>query len=79
MANMNHSVGFFDRQFREQLRKQDPALNPFERVALAHCRGRVLDFGCGLGNLAVSAARAGLTLKPSSGKAATTPWCRSAC
>jgi tellurite methyltransferase len=57
---MNHSVDFFDRQFQAQLRSQNLELNPFERVALAHCRGRVLDFGCGLGNLAVSAARTGL-------------------
>ncbi|MEQ1683675.1 MAG: class I SAM-dependent methyltransferase [Burkholderiaceae bacterium] len=60
MPNMKHSVGFFDRQFREQLCKQDLELNPFERVALAHCRGRVLDFGCGPGNQAVRAARTGL-------------------
>lgn len=60
MTRMNHSVDFFDRQFQAQLRTQDLALNPFERVALAHCHGRVLDFGCGLGNLAVSAARSGL-------------------
>lgn len=57
---MNHSVGFFDRQFRAQLQARELELNPFERVALDQCRGRVLDFGCGLGNLAVSAARTGL-------------------
>lgn len=53
------SVRFFDTQFRRQLREQDLALNPFERLALPYLRGDVLDYGCGLGNLALAAARRG--------------------
>ncbi len=53
------SVRRFDEQFVRQLRDGDLALNPFETAALPYLRGRVLDFGCGLGNLAVSAARRG--------------------
>ena len=37
----------------------DFALNPFEALALPHVRGRVLDLGCGLGNLSLAAARGG--------------------
>lgn len=53
------SIRFFDEQFRRQVRADDLALNPFERQALPFLRGTVLDFGCGLGNLAVAAARQG--------------------
>lgn len=56
---MSGSVDFFDRQFRDQIRTGDFALNPFEREVVALVRGRVLDFGCGLGNLALACARAG--------------------
>lgn len=59
----NRSVEFFDRQFERQLREPDFALNPFEQAALPHLRGRVLDFGCGLGNLALAAARAGCSVR----------------
>ncbi|MBK9133793.1 MAG: methyltransferase domain-containing protein [Betaproteobacteria bacterium] len=55
----HHSVRFFDAQFRRQREANDFALNPFEQLALPHVRGRVLDYGCGLGNLAVAAARRG--------------------
>lgn len=54
-----HSVDFFDRQFQRQIAEGDHALNPFERATLPHLRGRVLDFGCGLGHLALEAARRG--------------------
>lgn len=53
------SVGFFDAQFERQVRAAEFALNPFESVALAYAAGRVLDYGCGLGNFAVAAARRG--------------------
>jgi tellurite methyltransferase len=55
----NRSIAFFDAQFRRQVAAGDYALNPFEAAALPHLRGTVLDYGCGLGNLAVQAARRG--------------------
>ncbi len=55
----NSSIEFFDHQFERQVRAHDFALNPFEAGALPHLRGRLLDFGCGLGNLSVEAARRG--------------------
>lgn len=56
---MHHSVRFFDTQFQRQIRQGDFALNPFEKLAIPLLRGRVLDLGCGLGNLSVAAARLG--------------------
>jgi tellurite methyltransferase len=53
------SVAFFERQFRQQVAGRDFALNPFESAVLPHLRGSVIDFGCGLGNLAIWAARSG--------------------
>ena len=58
----SHSVDFFDAQFRQQIERGAFALNPFEAAALPFLRGRVLDFGCGLGNLALHAARHGHTV-----------------
>lgn len=58
----NHSVDFFDRQFRQQSANRDLGLNPFENAALPYLTGHVLDFGCGMGNLAVAAAQRGCTL-----------------
>jgi tellurite methyltransferase len=58
--NRNQSVEFFDTQFQKQVANGDYALNPFEKAALPFLRGRVLDFGCGLGNLSIEAARSGL-------------------
>lgn len=55
----NPSIQFFDDQFRRQVAADDFALNPFETAALPHLRGQVLDYGCGLGNLSVAAARRG--------------------
>lgn len=55
----NASVRFFDEQFRRQLQAGEHALNPFERAALPYLHGKVLDYGCGLGNLALEAARRG--------------------
>lgn len=60
--NTSSSVEFFDRQFRQQVENQDFQLNPFERAALPHLHGRVLDFGCGLGNLAMAAAAQGCSV-----------------
>lgn len=56
---MNRSVDFFDTQFERQICGEDFALNPFEQLALPFVRGRVLDLGCGLGNLSVEAGRRG--------------------
>ncbi|MEW6705782.1 MAG: class I SAM-dependent methyltransferase [Pseudomonadota bacterium] len=58
----NSSVSFFEEQFQRQVRESDLQLNPFERTALPYLRGRVLDHGCGLGNLAVAAARQGCSV-----------------
>lgn len=57
--NPRSSIEFFEEQFQRQVAARDYALNPFERAALPHLSGRVLDYGCGLGNLALHAARAG--------------------
>ncbi len=53
------SIRFFDQQFQRQLRDADLQLNPFEQRALTWLQGRVLDYGCGLGNLSRAAARRG--------------------
>ena len=53
----NRSIEFFDTQFQRQIREGQFALNPFEELALPYLRGRILDLGCGLGNLSVAAAR----------------------
>ncbi len=51
------SIYFFDLQFRRQVARGEFALNPFEEAVLPHLYGGVLDLGCGLGNLAIAAAR----------------------
>ncbi len=56
---VNGSIEFFNRQFQEQARACDFKLNPFELAALPYLHGSVLDYGCGLGNLAFEAARRG--------------------
>ena len=56
------SIQFFDTQFKTQVRDADLQLNPFEQAALDYLKGRVLDYGCGLGNLAVAAARNGCSV-----------------
>jgi tellurite methyltransferase len=58
----NQSITFFDAQFQQQLAGNGAALNPFENVALPFLRGRVLDLGCGLGNVSIEAARRGLAV-----------------
>jgi tellurite methyltransferase len=56
------SVQFFDAQFQRQLQAGELQLNPFEQLALGFVHGNVLDYGCGLGNLAVAAARKGCSV-----------------
>lgn len=58
----SRSIAFFDEQFRRQSIDGALKLNPFEEVALPYLKGDVLDFGCGLGNLAFAAAEIGCTV-----------------
>ena len=58
----NSPVQFFDRQFQQQVRNKEYALNPFELAAIPHLSGRVLDYGCGMGNLAFAAAERGCSV-----------------
>lgn len=58
----NTSVEFFDAQFRRQIAVADFKLNPFEEAILPFVRGEAIDLGCGLGNLALAAARNGATV-----------------
>ena len=55
-------IEFFERQFSRQVGDKSLGLNPFEQAALPHLRGKVLDYGCGLGQLAIAAARAGCSV-----------------
>ena len=65
----NRSIAFFDEQFRRQPKDIAQKLNPFEELALPYLRGDVLDFGCGLGNLAFAAAGQGCTVTALDGSA----------
>ena len=60
--NANYSVRFFDAQFQQQAQEGDLRLNPFESAALPYLHGRVLDYGCGMGNLAFEAAKRGCSV-----------------
>jgi tellurite methyltransferase len=66
---MTHAVDFFDRQFRGQIAASAFDLNPFEQAALPYLCGDVLDLGCGLGNLALAAARGGCRVTARDGSA----------
>ncbi|MEZ5739697.1 MAG: methyltransferase domain-containing protein [Burkholderiaceae bacterium] len=57
--SQNPSVRFFDEQFQRQIAENRHELNPFEMAALPWVRGKVLEYGCGMGNLAVAVARNG--------------------
>ena len=58
----NRSIQFFDTQFEQQALNGHCALNPFEQAALPYLYGRVLDYGCGMGNLAFAAAEFGCSV-----------------
>jgi len=58
----SRSVEFFDAQFEHQIASGEYELNPFEAHVLPYLDGRVLDLGCGLGNLSLAAARAGASV-----------------
>lgn len=55
----SRAVEFFGAQFERQIAAGDYQLNPFEERALPYLSGKVLDLGCGLGNLALAAATRG--------------------
>ena len=55
----NRSVDFFDTQFRHQINGNDFVLNSVENAILPLLSGDVLDLGCGLGKLAISATMRG--------------------
>lgn len=59
---MNRSIDFFETQFQSQTRAEEFALNPFETLALPYVSGQTLDLGCGLGNLAIEAAKRGCSV-----------------
>lgn len=63
------AIAFFDDQFRRQVAAGEPELNPFEQAALPWLRGAVLDYGCGLGGLALAAARRGCRMRALDGSA----------
>jgi tellurite methyltransferase len=58
----DRSIEFFDQQFARQVHQHDLGLNPFEQFALPYLKGKVLDYGCGMGQLSLAAARAGCTV-----------------
>lgn len=64
-----HAVHFFESQFQRQVAGGEFELNPFERLAMPYLKGEVLDLGCGLGNLALEAARAGCRVTALDGSA----------
>ena len=62
MGDNMKSQTFFDEQFKKQAAEGQFALNPFETAILPYLSGGVLDLGCGLGNLALAAARNGCSV-----------------
>lgn len=59
VRSRGRAVEFFERRFKERIAAGDLALSDVESLILPQVRGRVLDLGCGLGNLALAAARRG--------------------
>jgi tellurite methyltransferase len=56
---MNQSIRFFENQFQQQTSAGSYVLNPFESMVLPHLQGSMLDYGCGMGNLALAVAGRG--------------------
>lgn len=56
---INQSIHFFESQFKRQIESGEFTLNPFEESVLPYASGKVLDLGCGLGNLSIAAAHRG--------------------
>ena len=75
----NSTIDFFDTQFQRQARERDLALNPFEQAALPYLHGDVLEYGCGLGNLAIAAAERGCSVTAIDASAAAVGHLRSEC
>lgn len=59
----NRAVEFFETQFQRQVAAAEYPLNPFEKAVLPFLFGDVLDLGCGLGNLAIAAAKKGCRVR----------------
>ena len=74
---MKKSIEFFDTQFRGRPPDAALKLNPFEVSALPYLRGEVLDFGCGMGNLAFAAAAQGCSVTALDGSPAAVDHIRS--
>ena len=54
---MRDAIRFFGNQFQHLPAQQLPDLNPSEQRSAPYLKGRVLDYGCGMGNLSVFLAR----------------------
>lgn len=70
VPTMKTSIEYFDAQFRGKPCDAALRLNPFEGSALAYLHGEVLDFGCGMGNLAFAAAAQGCRVTALDGSSA---------
>jgi tellurite methyltransferase len=55
----NRTIDFFEAEFQKRVAGHDGAPSGFEESALPFVAGKVLDLACGLGNLALAAARRG--------------------
>jgi tellurite methyltransferase len=55
----NRTVEFFEAEFRRRVVAGGDVPSSFEEAALPWVSGRVLDLGCGLGNVSLAAARRG--------------------
>jgi tellurite methyltransferase len=75
---VSRSIEFFENQFQRQVTAGQFEINPFERLALDYVHGVVLDFGCGIGNLALEAARRGCAVTAVDGSPAAIAHIRAA-